>query len=73
MRRRLLIASILGLSVLAFALIGGPQAAQEPPAAAPEPAEEPALEGPPGGEPLETFEPTEKLSADSAVSFPVDI
>ncbi len=24
-------------------------------------------------EPLETFEPTEKLSADSAVSFPVDI
>ena len=38
--------------------------------------EAPASEAPdaaPSGEPLETFEPTEKLAAESAVSFPVDI
>ncbi len=28
---------------------------------------------PPEGEPLERFVPTEKLPADSAISFPVDI
>ncbi len=30
-------------------------------------------EGESGGQPLETFIPTERLPADSAISFPVDI
>ena len=68
MRRRLLIASVLAISLLALAAIGPDTPAddpgQEPPAEA---------ETSESSEPLETFEPTEKLSADSAVSFPVDI
>jgi hypothetical protein len=33
----------------------------------------PAPAGPPPSDPLEEFVPTEKLEADSVVSFPVDI
>ena len=51
--------SLLALSLLALALTGPEVPAQDPPSAE--------------SEPLEAFEPTEKLSADSAVSFPVDI
>ncbi len=82
MKRKLLIVSVLALSVLTFALIGPDAPADDPGQAAPEPqpAEtetpedgEPLAAEPLASEPLETFEPTEKLSADSAVSFPVDI
>ncbi len=70
----------LSLTLVILALISiGPdtpaddpgQAAQEPPATTEAPEAEAGE--PLAGEPLETFEPTEKLSADSAVSFPVDI
>ncbi len=60
------------LLILALASIGPDTPADDPGQAAQEP---PAPAGTPEAEdePLETFEPTEKLSADSAVSFPVDI
>ncbi len=72
MKRKLLLTSAFALFLIALLSIG-----PETPAADPgqPPGEPPAAAAePPGdGEPLETFEPTEKLSADSAVSFPVDI
>ncbi len=71
MKRKLLIASVLVLSILAIFSFGPDapgQAAQEPPVEATGAAGEPLA-----GEPLETFEPTEKLPADTAISFPVDI
>ncbi|MCP3959313.1 MAG: hypothetical protein GY719_15790 [bacterium] len=50
-----------------------PEAETETPrAAAAEPPEEPAVEDLTQEE-LETFVPTEKLTADSVISFPVDI
>jgi hypothetical protein len=79
MKKRLLIASLLALSLLALALSGPQTPAQDPAsaeaaaeAAAAEPEAPPDTE-PLAGEPLEAFEPTEKLAAESAVSFPVDI
>ena len=73
MKRKLLIVSILALSLLALLSIGPDTPADDPgPAAQEAPASE-APEAAPSGEPLETFEPTEKLAAESAVSFPVDI
>ncbi len=71
MKRRLLLISTLALFLIALVSIGPDapaddpgQPPEEPPAAAAEPEDT---------TPLETFEPTEKLSAESAVSFPVDI
>ncbi len=76
MKRKLLFASVLALSLLGLISIGPDTPAADPGQAAEEPqaAEEApeSMEGP-DSEPLDTFEPTEKLSADSAVSFPVDI
>ncbi len=46
----------------------GPETPADDPAPAPQTGEEPTA-----GEPPETFVPSEKLPADSAVSFPVDI
>ena len=72
--------SILVLLLVAGALIafGSPGSAERDQASpAPEsasagsPQAEEAEEG--GGKPLETFIPTERLPADSAISFPVDI
>lgn len=72
--------SILVLLLVAGALIafGSPGSAEREQASeAPEsasagsPQAEEAEEG--GGKPLETFIPTERLPADSAISFPVDI
>ncbi len=66
MKRRLLLISTLVLSLIAILSIGPETPGQaEPPAP---PAAEPVDTAP-----LETFEPTEKLPADSAISFPVDI
>ncbi len=72
MKRRLLLVSALVLSLIALLSIGQETPSDDP---AQSPAEPPATtaEEPPDTTPLETFEPTEKLSADSAVSFPVDI
>ena len=84
MQKKLLYLSIL--AVLALVLIG-PEApaddpAQEPEAAAeqgsatPDPAaaaSEAAADATDGAQALETFIPSEKLPADSAISFPVDI
>lgn len=39
----------------------------------PERAEEPAIEAAPTGRPTLDYEPTESISEDSSVSFPVDI
>ncbi len=75
MKRKLLFASVLALSLLGLISIGPDTPAADPGQTAeePQPAETPeSMEGP-AIEPLDTFEPTEKLSADSAVSFPVDI
>ena len=67
------LASRIVLAVLALAGLAGPAPAarswaatqEAPPAASPGPA--------PGQDPLEEFIPREKVPADSAVSFPVDI
>ncbi len=71
MKRKLLLISALAMLLIAFLSIGpdAPGQAGEPP---PPATEAPAAE-PPDTTPLETFEPTEKLPADSAISFPVDI
>ncbi len=71
MKRKLLLASVLALSLLALLSIGPDAPADDPG----QPPEEPpaAATEPPDTTPLETFEPTEKLAAESAVSFPVDI
>jgi hypothetical protein len=74
------LASRIVLAVLAVAGLAGPGpaarpavAAQEgPPAASPGPSPAPS-EGVPREDPLEEFVPREKVPADSAVSFPVDI
>lgn len=78
--------SILVLLLVAGALVavGTPGSAENGSAsevAAPEPQESAASGGPQAEEapeeedaaPLETFVPTERLPADSAISFPVDI
>jgi hypothetical protein len=77
---RLIRFSILVLLLVAGALIafGSPGSAERDQAseaaeqaAAGSPQAEEAEEG--GGPPLETFIPSERLPADSAISFPVDI
>ncbi len=66
----------LGLSFFALILVLlsiGPETPADDPGQPPaEPPAPPAAE-PVDTAPLETFEPTEKLPADSAISFPVDI
>ena len=58
------------IALLLFgALMTSDTLAAQPPAA--EEAPEPPTEAP--TEPLETFVPSERLPADSAISFPVDI
>jgi hypothetical protein len=60
-------ALLLGLAVAAAAgAAGDPAAAQPPP-----PPASPAA--PPPADDIEDFVPSEKVSADEAVSFPVDI
>ena len=68
------------LLILTLALVGPEAPADDPTPAegAPQtseaqPAGEPPSGGPPAGGPAETFVPSEKLPADSAISFPVDI
>ncbi|MEO1084795.1 MAG: hypothetical protein AAFY88_11190 [Acidobacteriota bacterium] len=61
--RRLAFLLLLLLLLLA---LGAHSAAQAPPA-------DPGRSGAGGEEPLSTFEPSEKVPADTAVAFPVDI
>jgi hypothetical protein len=79
-RSRPLFAALLGLAALAAA--GDSRASQAaptaqaspqgtpPPAGAPAPGATPA---PPAAQEIDDFVPTERLSADDAVSFPTDI
>jgi len=71
--KKLLFPIFFTLFVFALLLIG-PETPAEDPAqdGLTTPVEEP-LEPPFESEDLETFVPTEKLTADSAISFPVDI
>ncbi|MEM7353156.1 MAG: hypothetical protein AAF657_20345 [Acidobacteriota bacterium] len=85
--KKLIIPILSALLLLAFAWIGPdapaddpaqegetPQASSEPPAEASEEADDPeADEEIEPAKALETFVPTEKLPADSAISFPTDI
>ena len=64
---RLLAASLLVLWSAAGAQQGSPQ----PPPPAPGAGDASGTPG--GGPPLQIFVPTEKISADSSVTFPVDI
>ena len=66
---RLLLLALAGLAALASA--GDQAASQSPPATAP-PSATGAPAPPPGGD-IEDFVPSEKVSADEAVAFPVDI
>ncbi len=59
------------LLILALVSIGPDTPADDPSQTSQEPESSSAATD--DDEPLETFEPTEKLSAESAVSFPVDI
>jgi hypothetical protein len=61
---------LLGLAGLAAIASAGDQAASRPPPAAAPPA---APAAPPPAGDIEDFVPSEKVSADDAVSFPVDI
>ena len=81
---RSLLYPMLSVLLLCGALMTGDTRAAQPPATeeAPEPAPEssspPPEESEPqqpkrSTEPLETFVPSERLPADSAISFPVDI
>lgn len=54
------------LLLLVLAALGAHSSAQAPPS-------EPARSGAGDEEALSTFEPTEKVPADTAVAFPVDI
>ncbi len=60
---------LLGLAGLAALASAGDQGAPQPP---PAPAATPAPGPPPAGD-IEDFVPSEKVSADDAVAFPVDI
>jgi len=60
---RVLLLGLAGLAVLASA---GDQAASQPPPAPATPAPSPAAD-------IEDFVPSEKVSADDVVAFPVDI
>ncbi len=60
--RTLVRALLLGLAVAAAAVAAGDPAGPQPPTPAPAPAGD-----------IEDFVPSEKVSADEAVSFPVDI
>lgn len=69
----------LGAFIAVVAILGPHTAAQDPPAKDPASASE-STEAPEPGQSgegsrrqLETFEPSEKVPADSAVAFPVDI
>ncbi len=77
MRKKLLIVLALALSILALVLIGPDTPGQNPQEGSEAIGENTAGENTAGennaGGPLETFEPTEKLPADSAISYPVDI
>ncbi len=73
--KKLFLPLVFALFVLALFLIGPETPAEDPAQDAPpapvEEAPEPPAEA--EAEDLETFVPTEKLTADSAISFPVDI
>ena len=60
---------------LAVALVAWPATTDpgEPPVASPTPTPQEKAEGQSSGGSLERFRPSEKLPADSAISFPVDI
>ena len=66
---RFLILGLAGLAVLASA---GDQAASQPPPAPATPGATAAPAPPTAGD-IEDFVPSEKVSADDAVAFPVDI
>jgi len=66
---RVLLLGLAGLGVLASA---GDQAASQPPAAPAAPRATAPPAPTPAGE-IEDFVPSEKVSADDAVAFPVDI
>ena len=68
--RSLVRALLLGLVALLAGVATGDPAAPQAPPAGPAPAATPAPV-PPGD--IEDFVPSEKVSADDAVSFPVDI
>jgi hypothetical protein len=68
--RSLVRALLLGLVAAAAAVATGDQAAPQAPPAPPVPAATPAPA--PQGD-IEDFVPSEKVSADDAVAFPVDI
>ena len=63
---------LLGLAGLAALASAGDQAAPQPPPAPAAAATAPAPGPPPAGD-IEDFVPSEKVSADDAVAFPVDI
>jgi hypothetical protein len=70
---RILVRSLLlGLAALAAIASAGDQATSEPPPAPAEPGATAAPAPPPAGD-IEDFVPSEKVSADDAVAFPVDI
>ena len=65
---------LLSVLLLSGALMSSDTRAAESPQAPAPPSEESEPEQPKRSEePLETFVPSEKLPADSAISFPVDI
>jgi len=66
---RLLLLSLAGLAVIASA---GDQAVPQTPPASAAPGATAAPAPPPAGD-IEDFVPSEKVSADDAVAFPVDI
>jgi len=80
---RYLLYSILAGSVASGVFVVTNQTVPEPPASPPPPAEEMPEPSPPAEneqapersqeEELESFTPSEKVPADSAISFPVDI
>jgi hypothetical protein len=79
-----LVYPLLTVLLLCGVLMTGDTRAAQPPKAEEAPAEAPESPSPPPAEsepkepqrstePLETFVPSERLPADSAISFPVDI
>jgi hypothetical protein len=68
---RPLLAGLVGLAAVAAA--GDPARPQAAPAAAPPAGTATPAPGPAQGGDIEDFVPSEKVSADDAVSFPVDI
>ncbi len=71
--KRLLLPIFFALFVFALLLIGPETPAEDPEQDTSSIPVEEAPRPPAGDEDLETFVPTEKLTADSAISFPVDI